>query len=244
MNTLYQYEDPLVTGTYVSRPNRFTIRVKLNGATRRVYLRNSGGLTTVLKPGRTVYCHPVSSQERQTDFDAVAVDVDGTLVMVDSLLPNNIVHACLEAGLLPSLREYQLETPEPALPDGGRADFLVSEPTGTTAYIEVKSNTHVVDGISKFPDRPTERGRRQLQSLIDLVQEPQTEAFVVFVVQRPDAECFRPFKSIDPEFATLLTRAADAGVHVLGLTTQFDPPDVYLNDTDLPIELDVLGEDH
>lgn len=203
-----------------------------------MYLRNSGSLSTVFDPGRTVYWRPATAPGRKTDFDAITVDVNVTVVTVDSVLPNNIVHACVVDGLRPQLREYRIETPKPTLPDGGRADFLVTPSDGTRGYIEVTSNTHVVDGVSKFPDRPTERGCHQLQSLIDLVTESTSAAFVVFVIQRPDGVCFQPFASIDPEFADLLHTAADEGVKLLAVTTQFTPPEVSLMDNDIPIRLD------
>ena len=45
--------DDLVHGTFLDRPNRFTIRVDFGDGAEPVYLRNSGGLGTVLDEGRT-----------------------------------------------------------------------------------------------------------------------------------------------------------------------------------------------
>ena len=68
-------------------------------------------------------------------------------------------------------------------------------PDGDTAYVEVKSCTHLEDGTAKFPDRQTERDRRHLQSLEKLHSDGY-EAHVVFVVQRPDVERFHPYRNV------------------------------------------------
>lgn len=241
---LYRYDGPLVRGRFRERPNRFTLVVDLEGdgygggPEERVYLRNSGGLGTVLEAGRTVLCRPVESDDRKTNYDAVAVDVDGTWVTVDATLPNRAVEALLGRDGIGRFAGYELVRSEPPLPDGGRSDFLLGSPAGDEAYLEVKSNTYVVDGVSKFPDRPTERGRRHLRSLIDLASREGVEAHVLFVVQRPDASRLRPFREVDPDFAELLGEAGAAGVGVGAVATAFDPPDVVLRDADLPVAID------
>lgn len=231
--------DELVQGTLLDRPNRFTVRIEFDETSEPVpvYLRNSGGLETTLAEGRDVLCRPVSNPDRKTDHDAIAIRVGDVWVTVDATLPNQIFEACVGDGRLPRFEGYRVENSEPPLPDEGRTDFELRTPNGETAYVEVKSNTYVVDGVSKFPDRPTERGRRHLRSLTALVEEG-IECHVVFVVQRPDADCLRPFREVDPEFADLLGEACDSGVGVSAMTTAFDPPEVLLVDSTLPVVLD------
>ncbi|WP_049926988.1 DNA/RNA nuclease SfsA [Halopiger goleimassiliensis] len=232
-----RYEATLQRGTVLERSNRFTLLVDVDGQQRRAYLRNTGGLETTLEAGRTVLCRPADDEDRKTDFDAIAISADGTWVTVDATLPNEIFDRCVADGLVPQFEGYRLESREPSLPEGGRTDFRLRSPSGADAYVEVKSNTWVVDGVSKFPDRPTERGRRHLRHLTSLVG-PERECHVVFVVQRPDAAVVRPFRSVDPDFADLLSTAVEAGVDVHALTTRFDPPVVTLEDPDLPVEVD------
>lgn len=100
----------------------------------------------------------------------------------------------------------------------------------------MKSATFVEDGVAKFPDRQTERGRRHLRSVEYLVGEG-TEAHVVFVVQRPDVRALRPYREVDPEFADLLGRVRAAGVGVHAIATEFAPPSYLLRDPALPVEL-------
>lgn len=78
MEPLITYDDELIASTFVDRVNRFTLRVDFDGRTERVYLRNSGGLETVLESGREILCRPAVSPDRKTDYDAIAVRVKGT----------------------------------------------------------------------------------------------------------------------------------------------------------------------
>lgn len=231
---LVTYDDHLESGTFRERRNRFSLVASVDGEDRPVYLRNSGGLETVLRPGRELLLRRVDDDDRKTDFDAIAVAVDGTWVTVDSTLPNAVFEACVADDRLRRFADYDLLRAEPALPEEGRSDFLLDGPDGDV-YVEVKSNTHVVDGVSKFPDRPTERGRRHLRSLTDLVRDG-TECHVVFVIQRPDADRIQPYREVDPAFADLLAGAAEAGVEVSAVSTRFDPPAVHLQEADVPVE--------
>jgi sugar fermentation stimulation protein A len=64
-----------------------------------------------------------------------------------------------------------------------------------------------------FPDAPTGRGRKHLHELAKL-QKDGVRSCVVFVVQRPDTEVFKPNWSIDPEFSELLRHVWEAGIEV------------------------------
>jgi sugar fermentation stimulation protein A len=126
-----------------------------------------------------------------------------------------------------------LPQPEVCLPHGGRLDFVV-EKAGYLHFIEVKSITWVEDGVALFPDGVTSRGRRHLQELAGLVQQGHS-AWNVFVVQRQDARLMSPAVQIDPAYAQELARAADAGVKIVVLTTEVDPPHIRLAGT-VPVQ--------
>lgn len=233
---LLTHEGALVPGTVVDRPNRFVIRVRFDGDPERVYLGDPGALTTVLESGGEVLCEPVDDPDRATDGDAVAARVGDTFVSVKTALANDLFEALVERDALPAFRGHDLVRREPPLPDHGRTDFLLASPDDQEVYVEVKSCTHVEDGVAKFPDSPTERGRRHLQSLTELAADGAA-SHLVFVVQRPDAAVVRPFREVDPDFADLLAAAVDAGVEVHAVAVEFDPPHYVLRDAALPVEL-------
>ena len=51
-----------------------------------------------------------------------------------------------------------------------------------------------------LPDAPTERGRKHLGTLVKAVAAGHRAA-AFFVIQRADAEAFRPHRTADPAFA-------------------------------------------
>lgn len=77
--------------------------------------------------------------------------------------------------------------------------------------VEVKSVTLVVGGVGLFPDSPTVRGVKHLQSLMRAAADGYRAA-VVFIVQRPDASAFATNDPADPPLAAALRQAVAAGV--------------------------------
>ncbi len=234
---ILSHEGELKEGKILDRPNRFILRVKFDSSSEEVYLANPGALSTVIDSGKNVLCEFAPGEDRKTDYSAFAIEVGGIYVTVKSAFANTVFGKILEKEILPEFREYNVISREPSLPGRGRADFLLeNEVDGTRSYVEVKSCTHVEEGTAKFPDRPTERGRRHVEDLTELQREG-LDNYVVFVVQREDAERLKPFREVDPEFADLLNEANERGVNIRAISTRFEPPDLYLENENLPIEI-------
>ncbi len=213
----------MVPGVFLARINRFTLMVQVNGREERAHLPNPGRLSELLQPGRNLLLRPATSG-RRTAWTAVAVDLGAFLVSLDSTLPNRAFPPFLAAGVLPELRGAHLLAKEPKL-GAGRADFLLAHGE-EKVWVEVKSVTLVEEGVALFPDAPTARGARHLGELASRVQAGE-RAFVVFVVQRPDAWRFGPNASVDPRFAEALGTAVTAGVQVRAIVCSFDGEELY-----------------
>ena len=80
-------------------------------------------------------------------------------------------------------------------------------------YIETKSVNLVEDRVALFPDAPTERGKKHLETLVKAVYAGHRAA-AFFVIQRPDARAFRPHPTADPAFANALRHAKAHGVEI------------------------------
>ncbi|MFQ6083204.1 MAG: DNA/RNA nuclease SfsA [Candidatus Aminicenantia bacterium] len=232
---ILEYRNPLIKGYILSQPNRFTLLVEFNSKAEKVYLPNPGKLSTVLERGREILCTKAKAKRRKTNLNAFAVKLNGIYATVNSLFANTIFENAIKRKLLSDLKDFSLEDKEKLIPEYGRIDFVLKNLKGEQLLVEVKSCTHVENGIAKFPDRPTERGRKHLK-ILGKIGKDGINSIVVFVIQRPDALSFKAFKEIDQEFAHLLKEIYHQGVGIRAISTEFVPPDkIYLENDNLLI---------
>ncbi len=205
------------------------------------HLPDPGRLKELLIPNARVYVLPVFPKkdpakaltERKTFYDLVLVEHNGLLVSLDSRLPNELVYEALKVGFFPDLLGYSCITREftfknsrfdfhLSIRDKDKKENLLSNKglegfpcLGDTrdCLVEVKSVTLVEDGLAKFPDAPTIRGKRHLIELTEAVSQGY-RAIVIFIIQCSDALRFTVNEKMDPEFANALVAALAAGVEV------------------------------
>ncbi|HHX64622.1 MAG TPA: DNA/RNA nuclease SfsA [Chloroflexi bacterium] len=213
-----QFPD-LVCGRFVRRDNRFVTTVQIDNELHAAHMANPGRMRELLDPGCRVWLAPVHSTTRRTAYDLVLIEYGGIPVSVDSRLPNRLFYEALSDGLDLGRHYPQIETE--VVRGQSRLDFRLTGPAGV-CWVEVKSVTLVENRVALFPDAPTVRGRRHLGELEEIVAAGQ-RALTVFVIQRPDADCFTPNRRTDPDFARALARAARAGVEVRAYTCDVSP---------------------
>lgn len=208
----------LLDAVFEERLNRFLVRVDRGGRARLCHLPNPGRLLELLQPGAPVLIRRRPRQRRKTGYDLVAVRQGEVWVSVDTRLPNHAVRTWLAEGVLPEFRGYTNVQPEVVLGES-RVDFLLRD--GRDCYLEVKSCTLVEGEEALFPDAPTARGRRHVETLAKTV-ERGIRSSVLFVVQRPDATLFRPHDETDPAFGKALRDAHLSGVEVYAYRSRFE----------------------
>lgn len=207
---------------YIERPNRFVAVVRLpEGDTVRVHVKNTGRCRELLVPGAEVILEDFEGRmgKRKMRYSLIAVYKDDLLINMDSQAPNAAVREMLTEGSpkLPGL-DYPLKVIRPETVYGdSRLDFYAEDAEGRRALIEVKGVTLEDKGTVRFPDAPTERGRKHLNELVRAAAEGYA-AYAVFIVQMERAEQFEPNRMTDPDFAEALERAGDAGVKILVYT--------------------------
>ena len=150
------------------------------------------------------------------------VEVDGTWVNVDTGLPNKLVPEAVEADLVPALRGYDSIRTEVKYGKNSRIDVLLEKEDGSRCYVEVKNTTLARGKRALFPDAVTERGRKHLVELMDMVSEGH-RAVMFFCVSRADVTSFSPADDIDPAYGTTLREAVEAGVELQAWSTQVTP---------------------
>jgi sugar fermentation stimulation protein A len=212
------FECLLIPATFRDRPNRFLGVVQIGGKEVKCFIPNPGRMRELLHKGSKVYLIEKASDGRKTDYDLVVVDIDGTLISVDSRVPNKIAAEAIEGNLIQEFSGLSLERGEFVYGDS-RLDFLLKGATDML-LLEVKSCTLVVSGTAIFPDAPTTRGRRHLAALTNGLTE--CRAAVIFIIQRPDAHYFRPNDATDPRFGESLREAAKRGVEIYAYNCDVD----------------------
>ena len=218
--------------TLIKRPNRFLGVVDLDGTEVQAFIPNPGRMHELMVPGTRVYIIPREGAHRKTRFDLTLVDYNDTLVSIDSRLPNYMLREAIDEGL-PEFVGYGVKRAEPTFHDS-RLDLMLTDGVNQV-LLEAKSCTLVVDGIALFPDAPTKRGARHMNTLVVALEYGRAAA--CFVIQRNDALEWRPNEEMDPEFTAALRNAVENGVEAYAFTC-----DINLNTVSIqkrvPINLD------
>lgn len=212
----------LIEAQFVERVNRFVCTVLLNGAAVDTHLHDPGRLKELLLPGAKILLREEHAPHRKTSYDMVGVYTGDILVSCDSRVPNQIVKQALHEKAISELPDYQTIIPEYTY-GPSRLDFCLDE----RILIEVKGVTLVRNGRALFPDAPTERGKKHVQTLMSALEEG-FESCILFLIQRPDVYRFSPNRETDPAFADVIKEAAEEGVRILVYTSAFVGNHLYL----------------
>lgn len=224
----------LVEARFVARPNRFLSIVEIDGVEHKSHVPDPGRLKELLFPGARVLVQPKHGAERKTKFATVMVYSGNELISINSQLPNQFARYCLDRGGFPALSDWRVKKQEYTL-GRSRFDFLL-EKDGEEKLLEVKSATLVEDGVARFPDAVTERGRRHVLHLLDSINE-QRSAGVLFLIQRSDASKFEPHWERDPKFAEALRFSVKKGLELYVYTSHIEPTQMKLG-ASLPYDLE------
>ena len=229
--------DNIVSGRFISRPNRFIAIVAVNGVEETVHVKNTGRCRELLVQGCTVYLEESENKNRKTRFDLVAVEKDvgngrKILVNMDSQAPNKAVGEWLRSGAL--FGEDAIVRSEVRF-GNSRFDFFILQGE-RRIFLEVKGVTLECDGVAMFPDAPTERGVRHVRELAGCIKEGY-EAYIMFVIQMKGMRLFCPNKKTHPEFGESLIYAEKNGVKLLAYDCIVAPDSMLI---DSPVEIRLL----
>lgn len=206
------YNKNIYEATFINRPNRFNATVLYNGEEITVHVVNTGRCREILVPGCKVFLREENNPNRKTKFDLIAAYKGDMLISIDSQVPNKVVREALENKVVDKLKDYTNILSEKTF-GKSRFDFKLSNDNGEEYYLEVKGVTLEENGKCRFPDAPTERGRKHLLELID-VKRSGRGAGVLFLIQLENVVQFSPNDETDPEFADALRTAYKNGVDI------------------------------
>lgn len=217
---------PLASAILLRRPNRYLAVVELDGAEVAAHVPNPGRMNELMVPGYPVQLAAAPGEHRKTAWDLIAVDLAGLWVCIDNRLGGKLARRALEGGAIEGLPAYESVACEVRCGES-RLDFKLA--CGESCcWVETKSCTLVTDGVGRFPDAPTARGRRHLEELMRR-RAAGERAAVLFLIQRPDATSIRPHDETDPAFGETLRAAHGAGVDIVAHGSAWSPAGLTLH---------------
>jgi sugar fermentation stimulation protein A len=223
-----RFETPLIPGKLIKRYKRFLADIELeNGKIITAHCPNSGSMKTCQTPGWKVMLSVHDSPTRKYKHTWEMVHNGNCWIGVNTGIPNQIVEGAIKSDAINSLKGYLEIKREVRYGKNSRIDIFL-QTDKKTCYVEVKNVTLVEeDGCYYFPDAVTERGRKHLYELIDMVGEGH-RAVMFYVIQRSDGSSFKPAAHIDPAYADSLKEAYDKGVEILVYQAEVNPDSIIL----------------
>lgn len=218
--------------TFVRRINRFTAEVLAGGERKEASLNNTGRLEELLEPGKVVYCMPGGGRLPLRLF---AVEESGSGSVIDTRLQAAAFEVAISCGLLPRLLGYRLARRNVRMGSSVMDYELDGE---RKILLELKSAVLRRGGLASYPDCPTERGRRQVQDLIEWIRSGGA-SMLFFVTSLRGVRGITLNAEADPELRELVGKAARAGLRLGGMNISFRPSDssILLEDPDLSVLL-------
>lgn len=224
----------IVEAIFIKRPNRFIAHVLIDGEEEVVHVKNTGRCRELLVPGARVVLEDCSEKpNRKTRYSLIAVWKGDILVNMDSQLPNAVVYKSLKENKIGELENIHRVKREVTY-QNSRFDIYF-EGQDEKGYIEVKGVTLEEDGIARFPDAPTLRGKRHVLEMIDALDEGY-RAIIFFLIQMQGPREFRLNWEMDKDFSQAVNDAHDRGVIILAYDSIVNENSVELGKP-IPIDL-------
>jgi len=166
-------------------------------------------------PGSDVWVSLSDNAKRKLKHTWELVRADGTLVGINTGLPNRLVRDAIKSGRIKELDGYSRARREVGYGDNSRIDILLEDDDRPPCFVEIK-NVHLrrTPGLAEFPDCITSRGAKHLREL-SVMAARGNRAVMLFLVQRSDCREFAVARDIDKTYGEELDRAKNAGVEIL-----------------------------
>jgi sugar fermentation stimulation protein A len=229
-----KFKTPLVQGKLIKRYKRFLADIELeNGDIVTAHCTNSGSMKSCIEKGAPVYLTPVNDPKRKTKFTWEMIFINNDWIGINTSVPNILAFEAIRDGKIEKLKGYTNVRREVTFGDS-RFDVF-AENTHEKCFVEVKNVTMKGGKFALFPDAVTTRGKKHLETLIQ-VKKQGIRAAMLYVIQRMDVEKFGPAKEIDPDYAATLKKAYKAGVEVIPVQAKVTPEEIEIV-RELPFEI-------
>lgn len=212
-----KFKQSLQSATLLKRYKRFLADVITpDGEEFTLHCANTGAMTGCATPGDTVWYSTSDNAKRKYPHSwELTQTQNDDWICVNTLRANEIIAQAIEAGYIPELSEYdEIKREVKYGNENSRIDILLKSNHKVDCYIEVKSVTLLDAGMGYFPDARTVRGQKHLRELITIAKSG-LRAVLFYAVPHSGIQEVTVAKEIDPDYASWLKQALDAGVEIL-----------------------------
>lgn len=225
------FSSPLIPATLIARYKRFLFDAVLeDGTTITGSCPNTGSMRGLTTPGSRIWLSEHDSPTRKYRHMLELVEADGTVVGINTGMPNRLAEEAILNGRIEPLTGYTTLRREQKYGRNSRIDFLLSAPDRPDAYVEVK-NVHFMrqPGLAEFPDTATKRGAKHLEELGDAA-EVGHRAVMLYLIQRSDCDRLRICGDLDPVYAAAFRRAMQRGVEAYAVKCDVSPAQIAVSE--------------
>ena len=233
-----KFQPPLRKAVLLRRYKRFLADVSLpDGTSMTLHCPNTGSMTNcMVEQSPCWYSESDNPKRKYPGTWELATTPCGHWAGINTGRANSLVEEALQAGTITELSGFDsLQREVRYGAENSRIDFLLGY-GGRKCYLEVKSVTlGEPDGRGYFPDAVSERGRKHLRELTQMVRDGH-RAVLFYCVQHTGVERVLPADHIDSAYGKTLRQAVAAGVEVMAYRALINPEEICLRDS-LPVDL-------
>lgn len=197
----YTIKDQLIEAKFLSRPNRFVLKIGVDGNVYGASLPNPGRMQELLYKDTTLLVTPMDTNRVKYPFRVVGLKSYGQWLMLDTIRCNDVAEYLINNKKITGLENYSVIRKE-VTHGNSRFDLLLSDGKDEI-FCEVKSCTLFHNKMAMFPDAVTERGKRHVEELGDL-SRTGIKNMVLFLVHSSVPQFFMPDIHNDPDFSKAL----------------------------------------
>jgi len=223
-----KFKKTLLQGTLIKRYKRFFIDIKYKNKSITAHCPNTGSMLNLLNKDNKVYFSKTDNPKRKLKYTTHIIEVNKSLVGVNTHLTNKIVLEALKFKKIKSLAKFNNIQTEVKFSDHTRFDFLLSN-VNKKCFLEVKNVTlSRKSNIAEFPDSITSRGTKHLNELIK-AKKKGFESCILYLIQREDCNSFKIAKDIDEEYKIAFDNALKNKVTILCYDCNLNNKEIKIN---------------
>lgn len=219
-----EFPTPLIEGRLLKRYKRFLADIELpSGEVVVAHCPNTGSMKRCQQENARVWLSKSDNPKRKLAYTWELVEVDEQyLACINTGYPNKLVGEAIANGVVEELTGYAEQKAEVKYGEKSRIDWLLTGDDGQKCYVEVKNVTLLEeDGIGYFPDAVTDRGRKHLYELANMVAEGH-RAVMFFCVSHMGIDSVTPAVHIDKKYAQACMEVIEKGVEVIAYQVEID----------------------